>query len=256
MFIRNERSLKEFMHSYPIVSTLVIIHLSLWLLINFLQIPLAVELYQWGAGHNYSISQNGEYWRLITPIFLHGDLMHALFNSFALVLFGPALEQMLGKYKFILAYLIAGIVGNVGTYIVNPTSFTVHIGASGAIYGLFGIYIFMVLFRKSLIDSGNAQIVVVIFVIGLVMTFIRPGINIYAHVFGFIGGFALGPIILNNARSFSVYRNPQPYHTGDSSIHFKPNRWKKRRFTQKVKKNIWWMILIILVILGLFSRLF
>src|SRR5690625_6453763 len=133
--------------------------------------------------------------------------MHTIFNSFALVLFGPALEQMLGKFKFVIAYLVTGIIGNVGTYLVDPMSTIVHIGASGAIYGIFGMYIFMVFFRKHLIDSGNAQIVTTIFVIGLVMTFIRPGINIFAHVFGFIGGIALGPLILNNVQPFSIYRN-------------------------------------------------
>lgn len=255
MFIRHERSLKEFYETYPIVSILVMIHLSLWLLINFLQLPFAIDLYHWGKGLNYAISQHGEYWRFITPIFLHGSFMHALFNSFALVLFGPALEQMLGKTKFIIGYLLAGIIGNVGTYLVDPTSYTVHIGASGAIYGLFGLYIFMVLFRRSLIDSGNAQIVVIIFFIGLVMTFIRPGINIYAHIFGFIGGFALGPIILNNVRPFSIYRHPQPYHASDSSIRFNPNRWRKRRVLQQFKKHIWWILLIILALIGLISRL-
>src|SRR4051812_21792510 len=111
MFIRNERSIKEFMQSYPVVSTIIIINLVLWLFINFLQLPIGLMIHDWAIGYNLFVAA-GEYWRLVTPIFLHGDLMHVLFNSFSLVLFGPALEQMLGKLKFTFAYLGVGIIGN------------------------------------------------------------------------------------------------------------------------------------------------
>ncbi|WP_163971719.1 rhomboid family intramembrane serine protease [Oceanobacillus halotolerans] len=255
MFIRTERSIKEFMQYYPVVSTLIIIHLSLWLLIDFLQLPLASLLYQWGAGSNFYILNEGEYWRLITPIFLHGGLMHTLFNSFALVLFGPALEQMLGKVKFIAAYLGAGLAGNIATLLLGPSSFYyVHVGASGAIFGLFGIYIYMTLLRKDLIDQSSSQVVMTISIIGLVMTFLRPGINIYAHIFGFIGGLLLAPIVLNKAQPFSVWRN-RPVRRNDDTIQFDPNRWRKKRFSPKLKKNLFWIILGILVLLGLLGRL-
>ncbi|RFA33660.1 rhomboid family intramembrane serine protease [Virgibacillus dokdonensis] len=256
MFIRHERSIKEFIQSYPIVSTLVIIHLALWLVINFLQLPFGIWLYQLGEGSNYGIEQ-GEYWRLITPIFLHADLMHALFNSFSLVLFGPALEQMLGRTKFIIGYLFAGIFGNLGTYLVEDL-FYFHIGASGAIFGLFGIYIFMVLFRKHLIDQISSQIVTTIFVIGLIMTFFNPGINVSGHIFGFLGGVIIAPIVLAGANSYNPWaavarRNR---YRNDDDIQFDPNRWNKKRLPRSFSKNIGWIIFGVLVLLGLLSRLF
>lgn len=259
LFIRTERSFKDFIYFYPIVSTLIAINILLWFIVHFLPFDFGRSLFFWGAGHNFSVSQFGEYWRMFTPIFLHGDFMHTLFNSFALVLFGPALEQMLGKFKFITAYLVTGIIGNIGTYVVDPMSMTFHIGASGAIYGIFGMYIYMVFFRKHLIDSGNAQVVTTIFFIGLVMTFIRPGINIFAHIFGFIGGMAIGPLILNNVQPFSIYRNRRRTSTHSSGVQFDPNRWnKKRRFSipPKIRKNIMWIIIGGLVILGLLGGLF
>src|SRR5699024_12117184 len=100
-------------------------------------------------------------------------------------------------------YLATGIIGNVGTYIINPSSEVAHLGASGAIYGLFGIFIFMVYLRKRLIDPGSAQMITVIFVVGLALSFIHTNINIAAHIFGFIGGFALAPIFFRKRRTLS-----------------------------------------------------
>ncbi|WBX80666.1 rhomboid family intramembrane serine protease [Virgibacillus salarius] len=256
MFIRNERSIKEFRQAYPIVTTLVIIHLGLWIIIDLLQLPFGDTLYQFGAGSNYYIHQ-GEYWRLITPIFLHVNLTHALFNSFSLVLFGPALEQMLGRTKFIIAYLAAGFIGNLGTYLFGSLDFSfVHVGASGAIFGLFGIYIFMVTFRKHLIDQTSSQIILTIVIVGLIMTFIRQNINIYGHIFGFIGGFAIAPIVLTGAKMYNHWATVATRRNhSDDSIQFDPNRWNKKRFPAKWKNHIWWIIFAILVFLGLMSRI-
>ncbi|SFB38817.1 Membrane associated serine protease, rhomboid family [Lentibacillus halodurans] len=252
MFIRNERSIKEFMQLYPVVAWLIIIQLALWLLTGFLQTPLGTLIENWGMGINFYISQ-GEYWRLLTAIFLHADLMHVLFNSFALVLFGPALEQMLGKLKFLTVFLGGGLAGNIATFLLGPSIYA-HVGASGAIYGLFGIYVFMVAFRKHLIDQSSSQIITVILVIGLLMTFIRPGINIYSHVFGFIGGFAIAPLVLNNVRPYMPWVRRQ--YVDDGSIQFDPDRWHKKQRNKRIFKNGLWIFLGILVVLGLFSRIF
>lgn len=250
MFIRSEKSIKEFIQFYPVVSTIVIIHLAL-LIVDILSLPIGEQLLQWGVGSNILI-QEGEYWRLLTSIFFHAGLSHTLFNSLALVLFGPALEQMLGKSKFILTYLLAGLAGNLGTYFVEPLAFYTYVGASGAIYGLFGIYIFMIVFRKHLIDSQNARIVVTILIIGLIMTFIRPGINVSAHIFGFLGGLALGPVVLANAQPFSVWQNKKNPNQG--SVQFNPNRWQNKRSNKKIIKMVLWIFFGVLVILGIVGR--
>ncbi|HLR59298.1 MAG TPA: rhomboid family intramembrane serine protease [Pseudogracilibacillus sp.] len=206
MFFRTEKSIKEFFKKYPIVSILAIINVGLWFIVNFLKLPFGLKLYDLGIGHNLSVLLLDEYWRLFTPIFLHTDLSHVAFNTFTLILFGPALEKMLGKFKFISIYLITGIIGNLGTFIVDIHSITPHLGASGAIYGLFGVYIYMVLFRKDLISKQDSQIIITILVLGLVMSFIRPNINISAHLFGFLSGFIIGPLVLRHAKNFFSYR--------------------------------------------------
>src|SRR5699024_11877992 len=100
---------------------------------------------------------------------------------------------------------------NIGTFLLDPNRMepflsTPHVGASGAIYGLFGIYIYMAVFRKDLLDPASVQIGMAFFIIGMLMTFLRPGINISAHVFGFICGFVLVPIILPGAKPFSMWQ--------------------------------------------------
>lgn len=271
MFIRTEKSIKDFMHFYPIVSVLVIINIVVFLMTDVIPIPavasfdqctigfppadtLGKQIFECGMAINPLVAQ-GEYWRLVTAMFLHGGLTHVLFNAFAIVLFAPALEQMLGKFKFIILYFVAGIVGNIGSYFVDPTMSSV--GASGAIYGLFGLYVFMVVFRKDLIDRASMQIVMVIFIIGLLMSFMQTGINLSAHIFGFIGGFALGPVILGNARPFSVRRNRPRRKASDDGIYFQPTygRKRKKRMNPDTLKKIIWTVIVILLAAGAMSAL-
>jgi rhomboid protease GluP len=249
MFVRNE-SFGSFLRSYPIVSGIVAIHLVLFLMM-FLFRSLGGEIiYSLGVGHNLSVAY-GEWWRLITPIFMHVSPGHFLFNSFSLVLFGPSLERLLGKVRFIFVYLLAGILANIATYYIGGLGYPPHLGASGAIFGLFGIYAYMALYRKDLIDQNNSQVVMTILVIGLVMTFVNVRINIYAHIFGLLAGAALAPIFLYKLKRYV----PKYQHVFDKDeITFKPNRWKKRRFNPSTKRKILWVIFAIFVIVGIIYR--
>lgn len=196
MFTRTE-SFREFIRFYPVVSIIIAIHLLLYL---FTVLPIFPNFWFKAtfSGVNLYIME-GEYWRLITPIFMHGGFAHALFNSFSLVLFGPALENILGKGKFLLVYLVSGVLANVATLLLEPLTY-VHVGSSGAIFGLFGYYISIILFRKHMLSQQNSQIIVIICALSLIMTFIQPNINITAHIFGLLAGFLLGAATLNKKR--------------------------------------------------------
>jgi rhomboid protease GluP len=195
LFIRTE-SFQQFIRYYPIITWIIGINTFLFLLSFLLPEFYHYNIQVWGIGFNKAI-WNGEYWRLITPIFLHSGFAHFAFNSFALIIFGPALERIFGKIKFIGLYFFAGLCGNVATLFLGEL-LVPHLGASGAIYGLLGIYLYMRFYRKDLLDSQSAQIVTIYLVIGAVSTFIVPNVNIWGHLFGFIGGLALGPILLKS----------------------------------------------------------
>lgn len=200
MFTRSE-SFRTFIRLYPVVSVIVCIQVVLWLLF-LIPIPTITYFFASLVGYNAGVAI-GEYWRLVTPIFLHASFAHILFNSVSIILFAPALERMLGKVRFAAVYLLTGIVANLATFFIIEDLTYTHLGASGAIFGLFGIYLYLVVFRKDMIDSSNSQLIITILVIGVVMTFINTNINIIAHIFGVIGGALLAPLFLKKDRRYT-----------------------------------------------------
>ncbi|MFC0026642.1 rhomboid family intramembrane serine protease [Neobacillus cucumis] len=182
----------------------------------------------------------GEVWRLITPTFMHSGFSHMLFNSFSLILFGPALERMLGSGKFLFVYLFSGIIANLATLLLEPLTYT-HVGSSGAIFGLFGYYIAIIIFRKKMMSQQNAQIILILSAVSIIMTFLQPNINIIAHLFGLLGGLLLGAIPYFTKKDLS-----DSIHTTAS---WASSQRKNISFQSPVKVLIWAMI-IILAILG------
>jgi len=193
MFTRTE-SFRDFVRFYPIVTLIIFIHILLYLATTVPVFP-SRYLFELLSGVNLFIV-NGEYWRLVTPVFIHAGFAHMLFNSFSLVLFGPALEQLMGRTKFILLYLTTGIAANIATLALEPLTYT-HVGSSGAIFGLFGFYIAIIVFRKAMLSRENSQTIMTIAIIGVVMTFVQSNINITAHIFGMIAGFLIGAAMFN-----------------------------------------------------------
>lgn len=188
MFTRTE-SFREFIRYYPVVSAIISINLLIYLATS-LPFVSGDTVFERLAGVNLYIME-GEVWRLATPIFVHSGFPHLLFNSFSLILFGPALERMLGKAKFSGVYLLTGISANLATLFLEPLTY-IHVGSSGAIFGLFGFYLAMILFRKGMLSKENSQTIITIAAIGVIMTFLQPNINITAHIFGLIAGLLVG----------------------------------------------------------------
>lgn len=125
-----------------------------------------------------------EPWRMMTSAFLHSQsfLLHIVFNMYALWVLGSALEPLLGRARFLALYLVSAFAGSVGVLMLSPTDNFV-LGASGAIFGLFGAL--FVVQRKR---GGDVRQIVVLIVINAALGFIVSGIAWQAHLGGLVGG--------------------------------------------------------------------
>jgi len=127
----------------------------------------------------------GDFYRLATSAFLHYGILHLLFNMWALYIVGPPLEQWLGRLRYVALYALSALGGSVMVYLFSPLN-AATVGASGAVFGLFGAT--FVVARKLRLD---VRWVVALIVINLVLTFSIPGISWQGHLGGLITGGAL-----------------------------------------------------------------
>jgi membrane associated rhomboid family serine protease len=168
----------------PIV-TYVLIAANVVMFILQAAVPgLQAKLFLWPA----AVAVYDEYYRLLTSAFLHDGITHVLFNMWALWVIGPALERWLGRPRFIVLYFVSALGGSVLVYLLTPVN-TPTLGASGAIFGLFGAT--LALSRKLNFDM---RWIIGLIVINLAITFVVPGISWQGHVGGLLTGAAVGGV--------------------------------------------------------------
>ena len=120
---------------------------------------------------------------------------------FVLFVFGPELEKITGKMRFYTLYMLSGIFANVATYFFQDLDYA-HLGASGAVFGIFGAFGALVYYTKRSMPQLR-QIILPIIVISVIMTFLRPNINVTAHIVGLVVGFLIGLSYFNPKRILS-----------------------------------------------------
>jgi len=203
--------------------TILAINIGVWVLMSlvglFMGWSQSQQLYYFGAKVNVLIAQ-GEYWRLLTPMFLHVGLAHLFFNSYALYIYGPAVERLFGRIKFILVYLVSGLVGSLLSYLLSPNNAA---GASGAIFGLMGSLLYFRKEKRNLFQRVFGPGLLMIIGINLLYGFIQPGIDNWGHIGGLVGGFLMG-------NGLGLYRERNP-------------NYKKR--------ILCWILIILIFVLGL-----
>lgn len=186
MFIRRE-NFKQYLKFYPIVSSIIALNLIIHLLT---MLPIIGDIIFYGGMNINSLVSEGQFWRIFTSIFLHMGFVHLLFNMFSLFLFGPEMEKIAGKARFITIYLLSGVFGNVATFLTQDFGYAT-IGASGAIFGIFGAFLALVFYTHRTMPQLK-QIILPIVIISVIMTFLQPDVNVAGHLGGLATGFILG----------------------------------------------------------------
>jgi len=173
-----------------------------------------------GVKNNNLIAQ-GQYWRLITPLFLHSTamLLHVVFNMYALFAFGPSLERYYGHAGFILLYFLAGFTGNVLSFIFSTAN---SLGASTAIFGLVGAEaVFLYRNRKLLGNRAQGALInlLVIVALNLVLGLSSGFVDNWGHIGGLLGGVLFawfgGPLMQVDGvyPNFQVVNSRRPQQT-------------------------------------------
>jgi membrane associated rhomboid family serine protease len=159
------------------------------------------RIYENGALYGPLVA-TGDWWRLFTAMFLHYGPIHLAFNMLALWFFGGAVEQAIGRSRYLLVYIVSGLAGSAGALVFTPNSVTV--GASGAIFGILGAALVLERQRNYVLGGGAIGIIV----LNLVFTFAIPGISIGGHLGGLVGGALCMLALSRFGRTHAIYGRP------------------------------------------------
>jgi membrane associated rhomboid family serine protease len=142
---------------------------------------------------------NGDWWRLLTSAFLHASLLHIAFNMYFLWFVGSAVEQAIGRGRFLMIYFVSALAGSAGALVFTPNTPTV--GASGALFGLLGAA--LILERQRNFVLGGSALALII--INLVLSFTLSNISVGGHIGGLIGGILCTLVLSKFGRGHAAY---------------------------------------------------
>ncbi|KQT21525.1 hypothetical protein ASG22_15325 [Chryseobacterium sp. Leaf405] len=199
-----EREVKEFLdflipkEGYFITLILIYINIAIFLLMFFMGYGFisfkGQDLLNWGANFG-PLTKDGQWWRLLTCTFLHGGIMHLFTNMYGLLFVGIFLEPLLGRKYFLLIYLLNGILASLVSLFWHDE--TVSIGASGAIFGMYGLFISFMVFKIFTPEFSKAFLLSIIVFIGInLLMGLTGGIDNAAHIGGLLSGFIIGTLMV------------------------------------------------------------
>jgi rhomboid protease GluP len=185
--LEGEQSLKSFRFQPIVSTTLVVINVFVYVLCHF----TGERLYDMGRLDAFAVLINKEYGRILWSIFLHSGVPHLFNNMLILFFLGSMIEKEVGHIKYALFYFLSGIGGNLLSLYVKVVSgdLAASLGASGAIFGLDGVLLAMVLFSDKKMENVTPARVVLMIVYSLYSGFTGQNIDNAAHVGGLLTGF-------------------------------------------------------------------
>lgn len=205
-------SLKEYIDllipkdGYFVTPIIAIVNILVFILMVFSGMGFisfqGTDLLQWGGNFRQS-TIDGEWWRLVSSIFLHSGFMHLVANMVGLLLVGAFLEPLLGRLRFTLLYLATGVIASCSSIVWYEAS--VSVGASGAIFGLYGLFIAFMLMKVFPWEFSKVFLISSLFFVGfnLIMG-LAGGIDNAAHIGGLVSGFLIGIIM-----AYTTYSQPE-----------------------------------------------
>ncbi len=161
---------------------------SAWLVYGLQAPAYSGILTQLGARVNSAIAA-GQYWRLLTPVFLHGGILHLFMNVLALLIWGPIAEYFFTKKRYWLLLLGSGFLGCVAGFAFSSSS---SVGASGAVFGILGAFLSIRSQNRAFFDRFFGIQILIYIGISLGMGFLQGSIDNWGHIGGLAGGYLLG----------------------------------------------------------------
>ena len=183
------------LHGDPHLITKILIGLDVAIYIGQYVTNERLTVRFWQLGSKIA---DGEWWRLLTASFLHASITHLLFNMAALWFVGSAIEPRLGRWRYLTVYLLSALGGSVLSYVVDSPDIPT-VGASGAVFGLFGSVLILAM-RLRLDIAGILGIIILNAVLG----FVIPGINWRAHLGGLIVGSLLTAAMVYPPKQYRI----------------------------------------------------
>jgi rhomboid protease GluP len=196
--------------SSKITFTLIALNVIAYLLVALkggnIMNPGGLLLVEWGANFAPLTFGEKEIWRLLTSMFLHGSLMHLVINMYSLYSVGSMVEILCGKTRYLAIYILCGLIASatsLGFNMLRPHP-GISIGASGAVFAIYGFFLVVIWLRKDLVAAAARQQTLqsgAIFIgINLFLGFISSGIDNAAHVGGLVSGVLTGLVIAPRIR--------------------------------------------------------
>lgn len=210
----NERKNKKMDKIFSTKKPIITIGLILLCILMFIISSGGYDNYKlliFGANSGFLV-KNGQIFRLISYMFLHAGIMHIFLNMYSLYIVGPRVEDFFGKWKYLLIYLLSGISGGLLSIGLNPN--VLSVGASGAIFGLFGALLYFGYNYRGYIGTIIRSQILPIVIYNLLIGFFIPNIDMWGHIGGLIGGIITANMLgtienkkynLNNILIFIIY---------------------------------------------------
>ncbi len=192
-------------------TVIIVINVAVFLILSlFGDTEDAVFMLQQGAMYEPMVTQQHEFYRIFTSMFLHFGITHLLNNMVLLGALGWNLELEIGKMRFLIIYLVSGIGGNLLSlyFGISAETYAVSAGASGAIFGLMGALLYVVIANRGRLGRLSGRGMLFMVILSLYFGFTSSGVDNWAHIGGLITGFVMAVILYRRKNSYGDSYGP------------------------------------------------